>query len=590
VPRIRATLQLSACNPDRPIIIFCIRPNSGVISGTVGAVPVTPSGQSSWTWAAGTSDPRALLTGPGATDRVASTWYSSSPFTVDVNLTDGRAHRMSLYLLDWDSTQRSERIDVIDPATGNVLDSQTASSFHGGEYLSWALSGHVVLRITPLSGMNAVLSGLFFDPQSGPASGTTAAFVGADTTTQGDWPSAYGRDIYDVIGGTSGPPNDGAADGMPYQVTVTATDGTETSERSFQWSVNPTTLPTIALANPGDQTNRTNDLISLQIRATTSNSVDTSELQYAADGLPVGITIDPSTGLISGLANSWWDVPGGRTYPVTVSVTDGYGRTMSQSFAWHFTPPASTPSAPNSSPASGGTRSGPAPAGQPNGLLPPANHPTTEARSDRFDNELFWQDVELYPGGIAAETWLANKHGQVEWAWAGITTVGTYARNAGGDLVPFVYIPKRYNEADAARAFIQNIQYVGVTGWGAESKIPDSGDIDGWRDYLKQIHSEQFAFVSGAAQAALAAATIVNEGADWAVNLNDLQNAKTFREAALASICFLPIVSGSVIKVFGRVDGVAKELVELTAKEAMHIRTMKSTFENSKAFGSLSSN
>ena len=70
--------------------------------------------------------------------------------------------RYALYLLDWDSTTRSERIDIVDAATGAVLNSQTTSSFNGGKYLVWNVSGHVQIQITRLTGANAVLSGLFF--------------------------------------------------------------------------------------------------------------------------------------------------------------------------------------------------------------------------------------------------------------------------------------------------------------------------------------------------------------------------------------------------------------------------------------------
>ncbi len=119
-------------------------------------------GQSDWTWADPTADARALAdpAGPG---RLAATWYSPSSFAVDLNLTDGRAHIVSAYLLDWDGGGgRAERVDVLDAATGAVLDTRDASSFAGGEYLTWSLAGHVQLRFTDLRGDNAVLGGLFF--------------------------------------------------------------------------------------------------------------------------------------------------------------------------------------------------------------------------------------------------------------------------------------------------------------------------------------------------------------------------------------------------------------------------------------------
>jgi hypothetical protein len=141
------------------------------------------SGQSSWTWAASTTDVRALQKASNPASRVAAAWYAGSNFTVDVNLTDGKAHQVSLYALDWDGNNgRSERIDVLDAATGGVLSSQTVSSFSNGEYVSWNASGHVQFRVTALAGANAVLSGLFFEPATGPAlasTGTTASENGA---------------------------------------------------------------------------------------------------------------------------------------------------------------------------------------------------------------------------------------------------------------------------------------------------------------------------------------------------------------------------------------------------------------------------
>ena len=129
---------------------------------------VTPAGQQSYVWDAqpGT-DVRALQR--ATSGRIAACWYSpglvGDSFSVDVNLTDGAAHRVALYLLDWDNNGRAIRIDVLDAATQQVLSTQNAQSFSGGVYLMWNLQGHVILRLTSTGGTNAVLSGLFFDPK-----------------------------------------------------------------------------------------------------------------------------------------------------------------------------------------------------------------------------------------------------------------------------------------------------------------------------------------------------------------------------------------------------------------------------------------
>jgi uncharacterized repeat protein (TIGR01451 family) len=146
---------------------------------------VTPSGQSNYIWAASTSDPRALtLPGGGA---VGGVWYSSSTFTVDVNLTDGKTHGLELYLLDWDRQGRMDGIQILDANTGAVLASQSASNFTNGEYLVFNVSGHVKLQFTDTSpgNLNTVLSGLFFDPAwtntPPPPPPTTAALSVSET-------------------------------------------------------------------------------------------------------------------------------------------------------------------------------------------------------------------------------------------------------------------------------------------------------------------------------------------------------------------------------------------------------------------------
>ena len=174
-------------------------------SGLPSYATVTPSGASSYTWPA-TSDPSALEDAAG-TGRIASCWYSNTSFSVDVNLTDGQQHLLSVYAADFGKAGRSEQIQILDPTTGGVLDTENLWSFGGGAYLQWVVSGHVVIRVTGLAGPNAVISGLFLDPQGGPVVTATASFVKQDTTTQGDWIGPYGSQGYDVLGNGSGLPS-----------------------------------------------------------------------------------------------------------------------------------------------------------------------------------------------------------------------------------------------------------------------------------------------------------------------------------------------------------------------------------------------
>lgn len=139
----------------------------GYVLANVGAstpayAQVSTGGALTWTWNASTTDVRALQR-PAAADRVAACWYSGGSFSVDVNLTDGATHHVALYAVDWDSVDRIERIDVLDAATGTTLDSRSLATFHAGAYLVWAVRGHVVFAVTRSGGVNAVVSGMFFD-------------------------------------------------------------------------------------------------------------------------------------------------------------------------------------------------------------------------------------------------------------------------------------------------------------------------------------------------------------------------------------------------------------------------------------------
>src|SRR5258708_14123263 len=118
----------------------------------------SPQNQSNYTWASSTTDQRALQTGSGS-GRIAATWYSSSNFNFDVNLTDGNAHQIALYALDWDSQSRSQTIQILDASSQGVLDTQNVSSFSTGIYLVWKISGHVTIKVTNTGSSNSVISG-----------------------------------------------------------------------------------------------------------------------------------------------------------------------------------------------------------------------------------------------------------------------------------------------------------------------------------------------------------------------------------------------------------------------------------------------
>jgi endo-1,4-beta-xylanase len=89
-----------------------------------------------------------------------------------------------------------------------------------------------------------------------------------------------------------------------------------------------TTGNTVTVTNPGPQTGTVGTAASLQIHATDSAAGQT--LSYSATGLPAGLAINATTGLISGTPTT------AASNTVTVTVRDGTGATGTASLAWNI--------------------------------------------------------------------------------------------------------------------------------------------------------------------------------------------------------------------------------------------------------------
>jgi hypothetical protein len=91
---------------------------------------------------------------------------------------------------------------------------------------------------------------------------------------------------------------------------------------------------TVTVTNPGSRTATVGTATSLQISATDSAAGQT--LTYSATGLPAGLSINTSTGLISGTPTT------AGTSPVTVTAQDTTGASGSTSFTWTVNPAGGT--------------------------------------------------------------------------------------------------------------------------------------------------------------------------------------------------------------------------------------------------------
>ncbi|WP_324783462.1 M4 family metallopeptidase [Streptomyces sp. H51] len=81
----------------------------------------------------------------------------------------------------------------------------------------------------------------------------------------------------------------------------------------------------VTVTNPGSQSSTVGTAVSLQVQA---NSTNSGSLSYAASGLPTGLSINSSTGVISGTPGT------AGTYSATVTVTDSTGATGTATFTW----------------------------------------------------------------------------------------------------------------------------------------------------------------------------------------------------------------------------------------------------------------
>ena len=140
---------------------------ANVIGDTSGTNPVypayatvTPGTHTSGIWSATSTDLKCLQkVATGSTDRIAGLWYQTS-WSTSVNITG--THQLALYFLDYTNAGYAETVTIKDAATGVALDTRSVSSFQGGVYEVWTVSGNVTVTLTSTAGHWAVLSGLFF--------------------------------------------------------------------------------------------------------------------------------------------------------------------------------------------------------------------------------------------------------------------------------------------------------------------------------------------------------------------------------------------------------------------------------------------
>jgi hypothetical protein len=152
----------------------------------------------------------------------------------------------------------------------------------------------------------------------------TATDAAGDTLTYSATGLPSGVFINSSTGAITGTVGLGAYGASPYQVTVTVAGGGSSASHSFIWTV----TPRVGLANPGTQGDAGGDNVSLQVNAT---GFAGGSLSYSVTGLPSGLSINASSGLISGSIPT--SAISSSPYNVTVKANDGTA-TATQAFPW----------------------------------------------------------------------------------------------------------------------------------------------------------------------------------------------------------------------------------------------------------------
>ncbi|MCQ4043635.1 putative Ig domain-containing protein [Streptantibioticus rubrisoli] len=191
---------------------------------------------------------------------------------------------------------------VADPATG-VAVYQTYGGSGWNVYGGTSASSPIIASVYALAGTPA-------------ASSYPASYPYAHTSALNDVTSGNNGSCSPSYLCTAGPGYDGPTGWGTPNGTAAFTGGSSTGN-------------TVTVTNPGNQSTAVNTSVSLQIKASDSASGQT--LSYGATGLPAGLSINSSTGLITGTPTT------AGTSNVTVTAKDSTGASGSTSFTWTVT-------------------------------------------------------------------------------------------------------------------------------------------------------------------------------------------------------------------------------------------------------------
>ena len=112
-----------------------------------------------------TDETRNLLS-KSSNNRIAACWFNSISMEFIVSPKYSKSFVLTMYFVD-DTNARIQQIELLDPKNDSVISKKDIREFKDGVYLSWNISQAVKVRISNAGSVNAVVSGIFFDPAKG---------------------------------------------------------------------------------------------------------------------------------------------------------------------------------------------------------------------------------------------------------------------------------------------------------------------------------------------------------------------------------------------------------------------------------------
>ena len=212
----------------------------------------------------------------------------------------------------------------INPSTGAITGTVAVGDAAGGPYGTTVMAGDGTYSSSQTFAWNVTSPVTITNPGDQTNNeGTTISLsinaTGSGTLSYSALGLPGGLHINPTSGAITGTVGAGDAASGPYSVTVEISNGTYSAQTNFNWNINGA----VVLTSPGDQTMAQGASASLMLSATGSGT-----LSYSASGLPTGLSINSSTGAISGTAST------GGTWHTTATASNG---TYSDSVAFSWT-------------------------------------------------------------------------------------------------------------------------------------------------------------------------------------------------------------------------------------------------------------